>query len=262
MIKAIVTRPLRSLGVEGDVHVEIRQESEGDEQDDLHDEPRDGVDHARRHGRRRCHAEALEEADVDGDTGRRAGDGEVDVADGELQRRQRTEGQLPVDRAQRADGGGYARDLGEDERRSEPPPVGVLERLDEGLEVQAADQADQGVCRDEQQGEIEDRALGDPAQPDQVLVAGVQRRAHALAHVVELDAGGLEGILQARRHGGLLQERKHGHEALVAELSTRRRDDRLLGVEEQGEADQLCSVLVLGDGLGGDGGGGEVAEAE
>ena len=83
-MRAIVRRPSRSLGVEGDAEVDIGPEEQHEEQEDLDDEPGHRIDDAGRDGGGRVDAEPLEEPDVDGDAGRGAGDGEVHVADREL----------------------------------------------------------------------------------------------------------------------------------------------------------------------------------
>ena len=93
---------------------------------------------------------------------------------------------------------------------------------------------DQGVGGEHEQRQVEDRAPRDAAQPDQVLFADVERRAHPLAHVVELDVDVLEGVLQPRRHRRLLQERQDGDEVLVAEHAAGGRRRRLLAGQAAG----------------------------
>ncbi len=121
---------------------------------------------------------------------------------------------------------------------------------------------DEGVRSEHEQRQVEDRTPRDAAQPDQVLIAGVQRLAHPLAHVVELDVCGLEGVLQPRRHRRLLEERQDGDEVLVAEHPTGSRRRRLLVGQQQCQTDQLRSILGLGAGFVGDRRRRQVAEAE
>ena len=122
------------------------------------------------------HAEALEEAHVDGDPGRRARDRQVDVADGELQRGERSERQRVLERAHRADRRRHPWDLGQDEGERQPPPPGVAQCVDERLEVHVAERADERVGGDAEQRQVEQRADRDPAQLDELLLAAPERR--------------------------------------------------------------------------------------
>ena len=122
-----------------------------------------------------------------------------------------------------ADGirGTWARISGE----AEPPPAGVAQRFGERLHVDIAEQADQRVGGEHKQREVEDRAPRDAAKLDQILIAGVQRRAHPLAHVFQLDVGRLEHVVQLWRHRRFLDVRQRGDELLVAERVARSRRD-------------------------------------
>ena len=183
--------------------------------------PDDRVDGAGGHRGRRRDAEPLEEAHVDRDPGRRARDRQVDVADGELQRGERSERQRVLERAHRADGRREPWDLRQHEGERQPPPRRVAQRLGERLEVHVAERADERVRGEGEQRQVEQRADRDPAQLDELLLGRAERRPHAVADVVELDVR----CRRARRadaagQGGRLEVRQH------REHAARRRADR------------------------------------
>ena len=87
----------------------------------------------------------------------------------------------------------------------------------ERRQVDVAEQPDQRVRGDRQQGQVEQRAPRDAAQPDQGLVGRAEQRPQAAAHVVELDVGRAERDAHLRRHRRLLDVRQHLQQVVVAE---------------------------------------------
>ena len=155
--------------------------------------------------------------------------------------------------------GSWASTQGEDQ----PPPAGVAQLVGELLDVEVAEDGDQRVRGDRQQGQVEHRTGGDPAQLDQRLLLGTEQRAQPVAHVVELDVGVVEGV--ARRQepspppAGTAAPPAGGRRRARGERSLPR---ALLADQQHERAEQLRLVVAGVAGRLGHGGGRQVAEAE
>ena len=245
-INAIVASPLRSSGST----VRSRSMSEAKkiehEDRDLDQRLRERVDEPGRQGRGHGYTVALEVACRQRHAAGRARDGEVDVAGRELERDRGPERQRVAGRPHRAERGRHPRQLADEQREEEPPPVGVLECVPELDEVDPAEHADDGVGGDREQRHVEHRAPRDAAQLDQLDLLGAERVGQPLADVVELDVAPVQRGAHDRRQRRLLQVRDDVDQVGIAERPASRRDGRLLAGGERAEREQLGTVLGAG----------------
>ena len=156
-----------------------------------------------RGGRR--HALALEEADVDREP---RGDGrqrEVHVAGRELHRVDGAEPEIRADRAERRGRLREPRRLRDDRADDDPAPDRVTEARRERVPVDAGREREQRKRGEQQEADLDHRAPGDPAQPDEPGLLRVDERGRLLAQLVDVDPGRLRRVLERALERGRLE---------------------------------------------------------
>ena len=147
-----------------DVERHRAEQQERHEQDRLDDEAADAVERAGGDGRSGRNTLALEEPDVDRDARRGGRDRQIDVGDRELQGVDGPERQRDRRGTERRHRLGDPRQLRHDQAEQHEPPVGVLQRFDELVEVETGERRHEHEHRQQRQRDADDRTDAEPAE--------------------------------------------------------------------------------------------------